>query len=215
MSVQLSVVLTQARTYLNDDNSLQFQDPVIIPKIQQAHQELQLELQNIGSPLIRGLSSVLSVVSSTSPTVLTFASTPPMPADLLVPTSIFESTSANMAGAKPITEVLYLPLPYTQSGTGAITMWSWQEETLVLNPASAQAYIQIMYKRMITLPVLATDPIGVLNGEFFLAARAAAMVAGTLDGAKDMVDSLNTTAAAKLKSLLTNNRGSQRPIMKP
>jgi hypothetical protein len=63
--------------------------------------------------------------------------------------------------------------------------------------------------------VLATDLIGVLNGEFFLAARSAAMVASTLDGQKDLVDSLNATAASKLKSLLTNNRGSQRPILKP
>lgn len=213
-AVTMATVLTQARTYLNDDNALQFPDPVIIPKIAQAHQELQLELQNIGSPLVRGLSSVLTIPLSSTPTTLTFISTPPLPADLLVPTSIVESTAATMANNTPVTEFQYMPIATSQLAT-TIGKWAWIEESLVLGPCAAAVYIQIMYKRMITIPVLSTDTIGVLNGEFFLGARAAALVASTLDGQKDLVDGLNNTAQAKLKSILTNNRGSQKPLMKP
>ena len=214
MSVPMSTVLTQARTYLNDDNSLQFPDPVIIPKIAQAHQELQLALQNIGSPIVRGLSAVITIPNSTTPTTLSFTSTPPLPTDLIVPTSIFESTAANMSVSTPITEFMYLPIAVAQ-GTTTISRWAWTEEQLVLGPCAASVYIQILYKRMITIPVLNTDLIGVLNGEFFLSARAAAMVAATLDGQKDLVASLNSLAADKLKDLLTSNRGAQRPLSKP
>lgn len=214
MSVSLAIVLAQARTYLNDDNSIQFPDTVIIPKIQQAHQELTLQLRNIGSPTVRNLSSILTIPANASATTLTFTSSPALPADLLTPTQVFESANSAMAAAVPVTEVFYLPIPLVQAAT--IGRWVWQEENLILNPCStSNEYIQIMYIRQIPIPVIATDLIGVLNGEFFLAARAAAMVAATIGGTADAVTALNATAQAKLQDLLNNNRGSQKPLMKP
>ena len=213
MAVTLATVLTQTRTYLNDDNAIQFTDPVIIPKVGQAFQELQLELQNIGSPLVRGLSPVLTIAISSTPTSLNLTSSPALPSDFLVPTSVFECTVNTMVGNTPVTEVLYIPLGL--AATSTISRWAWQEENLVLAPCTATTYLQVFYKRLLPTPTISTDPIGVLNGEFFLSARAAAMVAASLDGQKDLVDSLNATAAGKLKSLLANNRGSQRPLLKP
>ena len=60
----MSQVLTTARTYLNDDNITQFPDPVLIPKIQEAHRELQEELWVCGSPIMRGQQGPIAYVAN-------------------------------------------------------------------------------------------------------------------------------------------------------
>ncbi len=128
----MSQVLTTARTYLNDDNATIFTDPVVIPKIQEAHRELQEELWVVGSPLVRGQSAVLTYV--TAGQVL-----PAMPADFLCPTALFENASGSTvvsAGWTPMTEAFYVPLGTALTGT--LGWWVWQQETITVAGASAK-----------------------------------------------------------------------------
>src|ERR1022692_246901 len=94
MSAPLSQVLTTARTYLNDDNIAIWSDPTLIPKIQEAHRELQTELWVNGSPIVRAQTSILAIPASGSPTVLATLNPSGYPLDLLLPTAIFESASS-------------------------------------------------------------------------------------------------------------------------
>lgn len=209
MSVPMSQVLTTARTYLNDDNATQFPDPVLIPKFQEAHRELQTELWSAGSPLVRGVSSPLTVLTGVK--LLTATSTPPLPADLLCPTMLFES-AASAGPYLPMTEAIYIALGYTPGATMGV--WSWQQEQIVLGGASGTVYIIVQYRRLITIPVLATDFIGVLFGESYLAARTAALAAGTV-GNKDALQMMTELANQNLAKVIANNRGQQRPLMSP
>lgn len=209
MSVPMSQVLTTARTYLNDDNATQFPDPVLIPKVQEAHRELQTELWNVGSPLVRGVSTALSLLTGIK--LLNATSTPALPADLLCPTLLFES-AASSGPFMPMTEVFYIPLGLTPGTT--MGYWSWQQEQIALVGASATVFIVVQYRRLITVPVLSTDLIGVLFGESYLAPRTAALAAGSV-GNKDAMMAMTDLAQQNLSKVISNNRGQQRPLMGP
>lgn len=207
MAVQLSQVLATARTYLNDDNALIWTDPVLIPKAQEAHRELQTELWVIGSPLVRGQSAQLAIPINASPTNVTTLAPTGYPTDLLVPSSILENASTPTAnGWTPVTEFIYLPLNITAAAT--LGMWSWVEEQLWLAPCTAARTIVIFYRRQIPIPAVNTDPIGVLFGETYLAARTAAIAAGTV-GNSAVYQAMTALAKENFGKVVRANRGQQ------
>lgn len=217
MSVPMSQVLTTARTYLNDDAAVQFPDPVIIPKIQEAHRELQEELWVVGSPLVR--SQVM--LAYTAPQLTIAASIPPnntpglLPLDFLCPTALFENAAGSLISATgwiPMTEAFYIPLGASMAAN--LGWWAWQQEQLILAGATQSRAVVMQYRRLIPIPILATDPIGILFGESYLAARAAAMVAGTV-GNKDILDTATALAKENLGKVISANRGQQKPLIKP
>lgn len=207
MSVAMSQVLTTARTYLNDDNATQFPDPVLIPKVQEAHRELQEELWVVGSPLVRGQVVASYLTPATSLTGI--------PADFLCPTILNE----NVAGATiltpgwtPMTEAFYVPLGYTLGPT--LQWWSWQQEQIIVAGATQNRAVAIQYRRLIPIPAVATDLIGILFGESYLAARSAAMAAGTL-GNDVVYTAMTALAKENLGKVISANRGQQKPQLKP
>jgi hypothetical protein len=208
MSVPMSQVLSTVRTYLNDDNNTQFPDPTIIPKIQEAHRELQEELWVMGSPLVRGQTAPLAY--ATPGLIL-----PALPVDFLCPTALFENAAGSVAaspGWAPMTEAFYIPLGTVQVAT--LGWWIWQQEQISLAGATVNRAVIIQYRRLITIPVVATDLIGILFGESYLAARAAAIVAGTVGNA-EVFAAMTALAKENLGKVLSANRGQQKPSMKP
>lgn len=211
MSVPMSQVLTTARTYLNDDNATQFPDPVLIPKIQEAHRELQEELWVAGSPLVRAQQGPLIYTAGT--TSITDVNFPPV--DFLCPTMLFENTAGSFliaAGWTPMTEAFYIPFGIAQHGT--LDFWVWQQENIILNGANVNRAMFIQYRRLIRIPVLSTDLIGVLFGESYLAPRAAGLAAGTV-GNQDAVKEMTALAKENLSKIMQANRGQQRAMMNP
>jgi hypothetical protein len=207
MSAPLSQVLTTARTYLNDDAGQVFPDPVLIPKVQEAHRELQENLWIVGSPLVRGQSLLAYTTPGTA--------FPTLPTDFLCPTALFEnaaSSAVSAAGWVPMTEAFYIPLGTAVAAT--LGWWAWQQEQIVIAGASANRAVILQYRRSITVPVLSTDLIGILFGESYLAARAAAIAAGTLGNA-DLYTNMTALAKENLGRVISANRGQQKSIIKP
>ena len=207
MSVPMSQVLTTTRTYLNDDNAIQFPDPVLIPKVQEAHRELQEELWIVGSPLVRGQA----LLAYTSPGT-TF---PSLPTDFLCPTALFENAALSAVTAPgwvPMTEAFYIPLGTAIAAT--LGWWCWQQESIVIAGASASRAVVVQYRRLVTIPVLSTDLIGILFGESYLAAKAAAIVAGTLGNA-DLYTNMSALSKENLGKVISANRGQQKSLLKP
>jgi len=203
----MSQVLVTARTYLNDDNATQFPDQVLIPKIQEAHRELQEELWVVGSPIVRGQT----LVAYATPTQVLGA----MPQDFLCPTALFENTAGatvSTAGWQPMTEAFYIPLGTVLGPT--LGWWVWQQEVITVAGATASRAVVVQYRRQITIPVLSTDLIGILFGESYLAARAAAICAGTV-GNEAIYTAMTALSKENLAKVISANRGQQKPIMKP
>lgn len=203
MSEPLSTVLTIARTYLNDDNNTVFFDPVLIPKIGEAHRELQEELWQAGSPIVREQSDPILIAAGD--TIV------PAPDDLLTPTALFEATPTG-SDYIPMTETFYIPLGYVQ--TTKLVFWCWRKEQIELGGSTLPRQVVIQYRKKIAIPVDVNDSIGILFGESYLAARAAAIAAGTL-GNKDALELLTATAKENLGKILVTHRGSQKPQLKP
>jgi len=212
MSAQLSVVLSTARTLVNDDLATVFTDPVLIPKVHEAHRELQEQLWLAGSPIVREQSSPLVVSKDTR--LLDFGTTNPvLPNDLLCPFKLYEnlpSADETIDGWHEMTEVFYIPLGVTLSDN--FTWWAWRKEKLYLAGGNNDRAIIIQYRKRIWEPATVYNEIGILFGEMYLAARAAALTAGTL-GNKEVYDAMTALAEKNLATVITANRGAQRPLM--
>jgi hypothetical protein len=117
-SVELSVALTQARTFLNDSNATVWTDANLIPSMQQADQELQMHLWLVGSPVIRAQTGPLLVAAGYNPNI-----NANLPADFLIPTLGWECgqvaaviTGVAVTGANAV-------YSYSSStGTGTVTV---------------------------------------------------------------------------------------------
>lgn len=201
MSVAASVVLTTARTLLNDDAATLWTDAVLFPKLAQAHRELQVKLRFAGSPVMR-VDTGAGAISYTA-TTQTIAS----PADLVEPIKLFEkATTEFYADYIEMTEVD--PLPRANQGT-TLKYWAWSgvlPEVINLLGASVNRHIRIIYWRSLAVPTLNTDTVGFLNGELWLAPRTAAIAAGTV-GNKDVMDSATAMAKEAIDQVILSNRG--------
>lgn len=206
MAVQLSEVLTTARTYLNDDNASMFPDPVLIPKIQVAHKELQTKLWVNNSPIVRAQSSPMTVPSSFTPTNLTTLNPAGYPDDLLLVSAAFE---ANIGSTQfsPLTEVNYFPPDYVAGAV--INYWANQAEQIMLAGCINSRLVILQYRKSLPVPVIATDSIGILFGEIFLAPRAAAIAAASV-GKQDAAAALTKMAINSFAEFLLANRGQQK-----
>lgn len=211
----LSTVLSQARTLLNDDTAAQFPDPTIIPKVQLAHQEMQTALWDSNSPSVRGISGILTVPANT--TAINPTSTPPLPTDYLTAFKLMESPAGSQAGPwVPMTEVFSIGDLQLSAVVPGATLIYWQnyQDFILLLGSTAQRFLQIQYRRAITIPVVSTDSLGVPYAEQYLSYRAAAMCVGSL-GSPDSLKILSDMATANLAKVISANRGMQMARVKP
>ena len=196
MSVQLSVVLATARTLLNDDAATNWTDAALIPKAQQAHNELQIKLRRAAAPVMRGFYTETITAGG-----LVFV-TPP--SDLVAPIQLWETAQGGgvntyqlMTESDPLPNVVAGPL---------MIYWAWVEEVVTFIGATANRQIMMRYWRAIPLPTTNTDLIGFINGELYLAPRTAALAAGSVGQAQEM-GVLSQLADGSLTEVILSNRG--------
>lgn len=196
MSVQASVVLATARTLLNDDAATNWTDAALIPKLQQAHKELQIKLRRAAAPVMKNQYTEILAASVTA-----FV-TPPT--DLVAPIQLWETSSGGAVNTYALmTEAD--PLPNVVPTTTMI-WWSWKDEIVTFIGASAIRQILMLYWRSLTLPAANTDLIGFINGELYLAPRTAALAAGSVGQAAEMA-ALASLADGSLSEVILSNRG--------
>ena len=200
-----SVALATARTLLNDDNATMWTDAILLPKLQEAHRELQTQLWDMNSPVVREVSSAITV--ATPATSLGVS----QPADLLAPTKLMETSVAGIAWVD-MTEVNYLDPSLVAATT--LIYWCWREEIITFVGASVSRDVKVFYRKLITIPVAAASAIGIAFGEMYLGARTAAFAAGSV-GNKESYDALTQIANTNLDKVLKANRGRQTPMMTP
>ena len=196
MSVLTSVVLATARTLLNDDAATNWTDAALIPKLQQAHKELQIKLRRAAAPVMKKRYTETLAANATA-----FA-TPP--GDLEAPIQLWETsasggvdTYALMTEADPLPNVL---------PTTTMIWWSWSNEVVTFIGSSAIRKILMLYWRSLALPQVNTDSIGFINGELYLAPRTAAIAAGAVGQAAEMT-ALSQMADTSLTEVILSNRG--------
>jgi hypothetical protein len=200
-----SVALATARTLLNDDNATVWTDPVLIPKLQEAHRELQTDLWLVGSPVVREVTAPILVVSGSTDLGAN------QPGNLISPTALKEAEASNGTWID-MTEVNYIPFDVAK--VDKLIYWAWRGEKILFLGATTNRYVVVFYRKLITIPSTATDPIGIIFGELYLGARTAALAAGSV-GNKDVYDTVTALAKANFEKVVAANRGQQKPIFKP
>lgn len=202
----LSVALASARTWLNDDAASTWLDAALIPKCQEAHRELQTKLWNVGSPAVRKVSAVQTITAGG----LVLSSTL---TDMLTPFRILEyaATGETIADATEVTEVNFLP---SKAVTAKLDFWCWKEEAIAFLGSSTDRKIVVHYRKLITVPTLSSSEIGVIFGELYIGARAAAIAMGSV-GNKDAYDILTANCKENFDLVVQAQRGQQTPPIRP
>jgi len=203
-----SVALAQARTLLNDDIAAVWSDAALIPKLQIAHQELQMELWEVGSPAVRKESGLISVTAALSDLSAI------QPVDMLAPTKLFEYTVGSVYVGE-MTEVFYLPnLELSDIHYSTLRYWCWRKEKLLVYYASVDTKIKIQYRKLITVPTVGGDALGIAFAESYLGPRAAALAAGSVGNAI-LLKIATDMATSNFARVIAANRGQQKPPDKP
>jgi hypothetical protein len=202
--------------YLNDDGATVWSDPVLIPKAQEAHRELQTDLWIAGAPVVRGTSRQTIGIG-----VVNIA--PGVPADMLCPTRLIETTTPGTGSSiwTPMTEIMNISdLNASPSGqilnvVGAtLKYWAFTQEQIQFLGSSTSRDVEIQYRRLITVPVVNTDVIGILFGELYMAPRVAALCNGAL-GNEAGYTAMTALAKENFGKVVQANRGQQKPVSRP
>ncbi len=196
MSVATSVVLATARTFVNDDAATNMTDAFLIPKLQQAHKQLQLKLRRAAAPVMK--NTYIETIVSTN----TVFATPP--SDLVAPIQLWEKAAADPVNLYALmTEAD--PLPNVVQTTTMI-WWAWIEEAVTFIGSTVNRQVKMTYWRSLPVPAVNTDLIGFINGELYLAPLTAAYAVGSLGQPQEMM-SLVQLADLSLSEVILANRG--------
>lgn len=207
MAVKAIEVLSTVRTFLNDDNASVWTDQALMPKLQEAHRELQTELWIVGSPTVRQTTLAFTVNAG----VKNLVEANLQPADLLVPTALYEA-SPGMSDWTPMTEQAYFAVGIQPGAT--LTFWAWLKEEIILVGCTVPRQMVIHYRRKLPNLVTVNDTISVTFGELYLSARTAAMAAASVGNDKVHAD-MTAIAKDNLAKVVAANRGQQKPVMRP
>lgn len=204
MSQPASVALITARTLLNDDAQNVWTDSALMPKLQLAHRELQAKLRANACPVTRNTTSSLvaaySKALSSSPT------------DLIEPVTLWEKDPAEPDSAY-IRMTEYDPLPMAVLTTRLI-YWKWTLETIEFIGSTAQRKVNIYYKRLIPIPGSSSDPLGMIDAEFYIAPRTAALAFGST-GNPQAADWCTNMALQTVSEIIVANRGRSAGVQRP
>ena len=199
MSVLTDQVMMSARTHLNDDSAINWPDPNLLPKFQEAFRDLRLELELNGIQVTNEVSADITVPQS----VTDLTTVTGYPTDLITPIWMKEK----QVGETDAYLISMTPIDFIPNVDQDITLnwWSWQKNKILLLGALNDVIVQLRYHCDLTLPKLNSDPIGIILGESYLSYRTAAMAFASVKDftSADRMDMRAETNKAKLIQFFT------------
>ena len=205
MSQTASVALAAARTLLNDDGQQLWTDPVLLPKLQFAHRELQVQLRANACPVTRVVLADLLVNANAK-------ALPTNPTDMIEPIALWEKDPADSQD-KYVKMTESDPLPFVYPAVRLI-YWKWTQEAIEFLGATSNRHVKMLYKHMIQVPAAATDSLGAIDAELFIGPRTAALAFGSTGNAA-AADWCTNMAVQSLTDILVANKGRARTAQRP
>jgi hypothetical protein len=212
-SVTAAQVLASARNHLNDDAGVLWRDAKLMPRLQEAHRELQLQMMLTGVPVLTTRSQVLSVPANT----LDLSTVSNYPTNLVQPIAMYEKKVGQAVSSFVLmTETDDLPLIDQQT---ELLYWTWTEQTIKLLGATQANEVLLQYRKGITIPQTVNDTIGIYFGELFLSYRIAALAIQSKEprqasifntDAKNAISSISRAAQKEMQNLPARRRGYHR-----
>jgi hypothetical protein len=194
-------VLDSARTHLNDEYGSLWTDQKLLPKLQEAHRELQSTLFLAGIPVINDVTAVLTVpanvIDGQNVDMSTVAG---YPTNLVRPIWMKERTVGQQnQDFIDMIEVDFIP---SISKDTRLVYWAWIGQTIMLLGATNDVQVQLRYRGSITVPTKVTDDCVVLFSETFLSYRTAALAIASTGQDDNKFRTLDAMAERNLDKLM-------------
>lgn len=195
-----SQVLESARTHLNDEYGSLWTDQKLMPKLQEAHRELQSTLFLAGIPVINDVSSVITVPANTVDGVnVDMSAVTGYPNNLIRPIWMKERTVGQQnQDFIDMIEVDFIP---SISKDTRLVYWAWIGQTIMLLGATNDVQVLLRYRGSIKIPAKVTDDCVVLFSETFLSYRTAALAIASTGQDNLKFQMLNSQAEMNLDKL--------------
>src|ERR1017187_1626660 len=170
----VSTVAASCRGYLNDVDGITWTDAHLLPLIQEAHKELQVELslndiavvrvQVTNNPSVAGLHLLAGQISLNNSGL--------MPLGLIEPIGISERDWGDTTPEDYSDMERFSFLPnYTPSNF--LYFWSWQQEDVLFLGSTVDRDIQLRYRTSLATPLNMNSTMGFLRAELYVGPRAA------------------------------------------
>ena len=201
-SLTAGEVVTDAGALLNDVTLSKYTFAIQLPYLKIAIKELRkhFELANLSATDL--FSSTLTVPVANAGIIALSATTPTLPSDLV---------DIRVAWQAPTTTNNWVPLPrigsiIAQLGITVNTLsgYVWEDQKMKFAPTRGGIIdIKLEYVReLFTLPTVTGSTLPIINGDTFLAARTAALVAKYVENNDERANSLNIEAGIALDEVL-------------
>lgn len=200
-------VMDRAAALLNDIAKSVYSYTVQIPYLNAAMDELQETFEQNNIPATNEVSAVLAVPANTL--VLTFSSSPAIPADLIEPRTLHERLNGTTDEFNEMTKMEFVPK--SQVLTSNLGVWDWRDQEIHFVGANTIRDVKIDYIKQIFAPVTAsTDVIALINSKSFLAYRTAGLCARYIGENETRADILDGFAVLAMDRVLgINVKGGQ------
>jgi hypothetical protein len=194
-----------SRVFLNDTAKTLFTDAILLPVVKQIYDEVAMELIANGIPIENEIA-LITVPAGT--TVLTYSTTPPIPADLFNPIELSERTSGSSDAWSYMDEKRWDSNAVTQLET--LRVWCWREQALNFVGATTIRQIRVKYQKVLAaIGTAPNDTIDINGAKNYMAARVAAVAAEYMGGNETRAAALNKLAsdyAHQVMNIAVRNR---------
>lgn len=197
-------VLGDASVLLNDPNKIAYPAAVMLPFLNIALQELNLELLENGASTDDATSSILTMnlTAGLTPTSITDSSTPALPADFLLPIEIHERLAGSQEQFIILRQKESIPERVAQSN---LIDWVYEGDVIKFVGATTARDIKILYQRSLSTITDTALAVSLRGARLFLSSRTAALIAGILGGSEERSSILSDYATNALTKYLNAN----------
>lgn len=178
------VKTTAQNVYLNDFNNQKWTSDQLTPFAQEAHRQLQIQLQLNNIPVIK--QQTFTTIVPQIPDLQTYPGyviCPNLPNNIIEPIACYEKPTNDTLNSdwEKMVQKSFTP---KEEPVNDLVYWSWIGEQIVFLGALQDNQINLEYNGGIPVPVSDSDPIGVINGEAFIAPMLASLACGSVGGEK-------------------------------
>jgi len=188
-------VVDEASVLLGDPDQTKWDFAVLLPLLQKAHRELQVDLNLSGLPVLKEVSAILTVPA------LAVSLGALLPADLIEPVSLGERQSGTSDLFNDMIQTTWEP---EDVQTTTLRYWSWREENIVFLGATVAVDVKLRYIKGLTAPTSEGSPLGFINAQLFLGPRTAALAAAVA-GNLAVAQALNADAEIQKAKVIRYN----------
>lgn len=203
----LSDVVYRARTYLNDDDANNWPDSRLIPKAQQAFEELEAELLLAGIPIINSQNQIMLVpaydINANNGVPLDLSTLPGYPQDMILPIILKERYP--WEEWRDFIDMIETDFPPITTQDLRLRYWNWTQGRIYVMGAMRDREVLIRYQRFLPVPGLNTDTIIVPLGQLHLSYRTAAIAAMSQPSSVQLGQMLDQTARVNLDKIVRMN----------